>query len=191
MISTWLLCAALMLPAVPEDMPLEGLSSRFSFGLGTQVGLGDQGTAGLIGSLRFAGLAGIDLEYDFNRVTTTPSATSRDVSDLQFTPGFKMLGVVNFFRDRRWSPFVVFGLGVDAGADFNRTNFVTGGGAEFTFFDNRVVFALGLRVFVPRPADVEKQRERRLMDGNPTLPAYTDYYNFDEYQIFMSVRVYY
>ncbi len=191
MIAALLLCAALALPTVPEDLPEAGLSSRFSFGVGTQVGLGNQGTAGLVGSLRFAGIAGLDLEFDFNRVTTTPSVTSREVSDLLFTPNFKILGVVNLFRDRKWSPFAVFGLGVDLGADFNRTNMVTGGGVEFTFFRNRVVFSLGLRVFVPRPADVEKQRERRLMDGNPTLPAYTDYYNFDQYQIFMSVRVYY
>ncbi|PKN24458.1 MAG: hypothetical protein CVU65_11770 [Deltaproteobacteria bacterium HGW-Deltaproteobacteria-22] len=190
MIAPLLFCAAMAL-TVPEELPPEGLQSRFSFGIGTQVGLGNQGTAGLIGSLRFHGIAGLDLEYDFNRVTSTPSISSREVEDLKFTPNFKIEGVVHFFRDRKWSPFAVFGLGIDLGADFNRTNMIGGVGVEFPFFANRVVFALGFRLFVPRPADVEKQRERRLMDGNPVLPAYTDYYNFDQYQITMSVRVYY
>jgi len=190
MIGPLLFCAALAL-SVPEELPPEGLQSRFSFGIGTQVGLGNQGTAGLIGSLRFHGVAGLDLEYDFNRVTSTPSSSSRIVDDLKFTPNFKIEGVVHFFREKKWSPFAVFGLGLDLGADFNRTNMIGGGGLEFTFFRNRVVFSLGLRLFFPRPVDVEKQRERRMMDGNPVLPAYTDYYNFDQYQITMSVRVYY
>ncbi len=188
---THLLFCALFLLGSPEEHPPEGLNRRFSFGIGAQLGLGPHGTAGLIGSMRFSGIAGIDMEYDFNRVTSTPSSSSREVSDLLFTPNYKLMGVVNFFREKNWSPYALFGLGIDLGADFNRSNLIGGAGLEFTFLQNRIVFSLGFRLFLPRPVDVERQRERRLMDGNPSLPSYTDYYNFDQYQITLSVRVYY
>ncbi len=187
-----ILLFALSLSGAPQDSDFpEGSSRRFSFGIGVQTGLGTQGTTGIIGSMRFLGAAGFDLEYDFNRVTSTPSRSSRAVEDLKFYPNFKLEGIVHFFRETQWSPWVLFGLGVDLGADFSRSNMQFGGGVDIFFWQQRVVFTLGLRVFVPWPVDVERQREYRIMDGNPVLPPYTDYYNFDCYQFLISVRYFY
>lgn len=180
------------LAGIPQDSDFpEGSSRRFSFGIGLQTGLGQQGTTGIIGSMRLLDAAGVDIEYDFNRVTSTPSKTSRAVEDLQFYPNFKLEAVVHFFREKQWSPWMLFGLGIDLGANFSRSNMQFGTGLDVFLWQQRVVFSLGFRIFVPWPADVEKQREYRLMDGNPVLPPYTDYYNFNIYQFIVSVRYFY
>ena len=168
-----------------------GIQSRFSFGTGAQLGFGDQATAGIVGSIRFMGVAGVDLEYDFNRVTSSPESSPKTITDLLFVPALKLGGIVYFFRSNRYAPFGMGGIGIDLDSATNRTNLYWGGGIEFTFVKNRITANIGLRFFLPRPVDVEKQRERLTMDGKATLPSYTEYYNLNTYQFFFSVRIYY
>lgn len=186
----WLIFLTIVGSPQESDFP-EGSSRRFSFGIGIQTGFGAQATSGIIGSMRFLDAAGVDIEYDLNRVTTTPSPASRAIEDLQFYPNFKLEAVVHFFREKQWSPWMLFGLGIDLGADFSRSNMQFGTGVDIFLWQQQIVLSLGFRVFVPWPADVERQREYRLMDGSPILPAYTDYYNFDCYQFLLSIRYFY
>ncbi|MBN2723514.1 MAG: hypothetical protein JXR95_05520 [Deltaproteobacteria bacterium] len=177
--------------AYSPNASAQGITRRFSFGAGTQLGFGDQAVVGILGSARFMGVAGFDLEYDFNRVTSTPPRNPREINALHFVPNLKLSGAVYFFRKRRYATYALGGIGIDMGADYNRSNLFTGAAVEFTFLKNTLTLNVGLRFYFPRPVDVEKQRERLVMDGTPVLPSYTDYYNFDTYQLFISLRYYY
>ncbi|MBU1241011.1 hypothetical protein KKF84_11505 [Myxococcota bacterium] len=167
-----------------------GIRSRFSFAFGGNLGFGDQASAGIIGGVRFMGVAGADIEYDFNRVAETPLPTSRKVSDLHFVPNLRLGGTVYFYRKKRYATFATGGLGIDLGTS-NRVNLFAGSGIEITFVKDRITLCISLRFYFPRPVDVEKQREQLLMEGKPSLPAYTDYYNFDTYQLNFAVKIVY
>lgn len=178
-------------PSESSAQEIPGIRSRFSFGGGFQLGFGDQAVIGLAGSARFMGVAGIDLEYDFNRVTSTPPRNPREVSALQFIPNTKLLGTVYFSRKKRYATYAQGGIGIDLGADYNRSNLIAGAGIEFVYFNDRLALNITLRFYLPRPVDVEKQREHLIMDGTPTLPSYTDYYSFQTVQLSVSVKYYY
>ncbi|MBU1220135.1 hypothetical protein KKF34_10575 [Myxococcota bacterium] len=175
--------------AAAQEIP--GIRSRFSFGGGFQLGFGDQAVIGLAGSARFMGVAGIDLEYDFNRITSTPPRNPREISALQFIPNTKLLGTIYFSRKKRYATYAQGGIGIDLGADYNRSNLIGGAGIEFVYFKDRLVLNVTLRFYFPRPVDVEKQREHLIMDGTPTLPSYTDYYSFQTVQLSISIKYYY
>ncbi len=192
LVSLLLLTATLTLapaPAAAQDLKM-GIRSRFSFAFGGNLGFGDQATAGIIGGVRFMGVAGADIEFDFNRVTETPSPQSNSVSDLHFVPNLKLGGVVYFFRKKRYATYATGGLGIDLGTS-NRVNLFAGSGVEITLSEDRITLNISLRFYFPRPVDVEKQREQLLMEGKPSLPAYTDYYNLDTYQLNFALKLVY
>jgi opacity protein-like surface antigen len=169
----------------------KGIRSRFSFGSGVKFGFGDQASAGVVGSIRFMGVAGADIEYDFNNVASKISTTTMNMRDLHFVPNLKLGGVVYWFRNKRYAPYGTGGLGLDLGSGNDRTNLYAGAGIEFTFLKDRITVNVGIRFFLPRPVDVEKHRERLIMEEKPSLPSYTEYYNFDTYQFTFAIRFYY
>ncbi len=190
--SLLLLCLLLMLlpKTAQAQEQMVGIRSRFAFSAGAVLGFGDQAAAGVVGGFRFMGVAGMDLEYYFNSVSETPSSTSTKVGDLQFVPNFNLQASIYFFRERAWAPYALAGIGVELGGS-DRVNLLGGAGVEFTFLKDRLTLQVSLRFFFPRPVDVEKQREKMLMDGKPSLPSYTDYYNLETYQLNVALRVVY
>ncbi|MGM0596722.1 MAG: hypothetical protein ACQES9_06755 [Myxococcota bacterium] len=187
----WIFVVLLFLLFPVAGSAKKGITSRFSFGFGPQIGFGNQASAGIILSSRFMGVAGVDLEYDFNRVTSTPPSDLLNEKALQFVPNLKLTGIVYFFRKNNYATFASGGIGIDMGSPKNRNNLFGGAGLEFTIMEDQVVLRLGLRFYFPKPVDVEKQRERIIMNNEPTTPAYTEYYNFDTFQFFMSLQIYY
>ncbi len=191
-------------PAVrdaPREPPIQGyvsrgVRSRFCFGIGLHVGVNSLTTAspiisGVSAHFRASGVAGITLEYDFERVAKTPAPGDVSIEALHFIPNLRIAAVIYPYRWRMLGPYVLGGLGIDTLSDEDRANFQVGLGLEVTFWHDRIALAAEFRAFIPRPTDVEKHKERLQITGAQNIPSTRSYYNVDNLLFTLSVRVYY
>jgi hypothetical protein len=185
----------------PRKAPVQGyvsrgVRSRFCFGVGVHMGINSLTNAGLVlagvsAHFRASGVAGVMVEYDFNRVASTPSPTDLSIEALHFIPNLRVAAVLYPYRWRMLGPFILFGLGIDTLSREDRANFQVGFGLEVTFWHDRLAIVAEFRAFIPRPTDVEKHKERLEITGAPNIPKTREYYNVDNLLFTLSARFYY
>jgi hypothetical protein len=177
----------------------KGIYSRFCFGIGVHIGV-NAITAkkpllgGVSAHFRASGIAGITVEYDFNRVAEEPTAPQllNSAKYLHFLPNLRVAAVIVPYRWRMLGPFVLIGMGFDTEAKSERsTNIQAGLGLEGTFWKNRLALVGEARFFIPLPSDVERHRERVLIAGATTATGSAEYYNLKNALFTLSFRYYY
>ncbi len=185
----------------PKERPIQGyvsrgVRSRFSFGAGLHVGVNSLTSKspiiyGVSAHFRASGVIGVTLEYDFNRVATTPTPGDVAIEALHFIPNLRVAAVIYPYRWRMLGPYVLLGLGIDTLAKEDRANFQIGFGLEVTFWHDRFAVVAEFRAFIPRPTDVEKHKERLEITGATNVPSTRQYYNVDNLLFTLSARFYY
>jgi hypothetical protein len=185
----------------PPGRPVQGyvsrgIRSRFGFGVGVHVGVNNLSAkrpllSGISAHFRMSGVAGLTLEYDFNRVASTPAPDDLSVRSLHFIPNLRVAAVLVPYRWRMLGPFVMLGLGIDTEARTDRANLLLGMGLEATFWKDRIGVVAEFRAFLPRPSDVEKLKERREISGTAGRLRTAEYYGQENLLFTLSVRAYY
>lgn len=173
----------------------KGVRSRFCFGVGLHIGVNslrrkEPLLSGVSVHFRMSGIAGISLEYDFNRVAKTPAPDDLSIGSLHFIPNFRLAVVLHPYRWRMLGPYIFGGMGIDTVSSSDRSNFQLGFGLEATFWHDRIALLVEFRAFLPRPTDVQKQRERLQIIGED-VPSTTAYYNVANVLFTLSLRFYY
>jgi hypothetical protein len=184
-------------PRRPSEKRYEsrGVRSKFCFGAGLHVGVNSlRSKRPLLGGaslhFRMKGVFGLSLEYDFNRVATTPAATDLGIRALHFIPNLRASAVIYPYRWRMIGPFILGGLGLDTGSNESRVNLQVGGGLEVTFWRDRIALLGEFRAFLPLPSDVEKHKQRLSITGGH-IPKTGTYYHVDNFLFLLSLRFYY
>ncbi len=190
-------------PGPPPKAPVQGyvskgVYSRFSFGVGVHIGVNSiTSTKPLLGGVsvhfRASGIAGLTIEYDFNRVQKepTPEQMLQDAKYLRFIPNLRVSGVIYPYRWRMLGPFVLIGMGFDTAAQERSTNLQLGVGLEVTFWRHHLAVVADVRMFLPLPSDVERHRARVQIAGVDTDTSTSEYYNFKNALFTLSLRYYY
>ena len=176
----------------------KGVYSRFGFGLGVHIGVNAiTSTRPLLGGIsahfRTSGIAGLTIEYDFNRVQDepTPAQLLNDAKNLLFIPNLRVHAVIFPYRWRMLGPFLLVGMGFDTSAEERSTNFQFGAGLEVSFWKHRLAVVAEVRWFLPLPSDVERHRNRVQIAGSDTDTSTGEYYNFKNTLFTLSLRYYY
>jgi hypothetical protein len=184
-------------PAPPSERRYEsrGVRSKFCFGMGLHVGVNSLRSkrpllGGASAHFRMKGIFGLSLEYDFNRVATTPAAADLSIRALQFIPNLRASAVIYPYRWRMIAPFILGGLGVDTGSTSPRANLQVGAGLEVTFWRDRIALLGEFRAFFPLPSDVQKHKQRLSITGGD-IPKTGEYYQIDNFLFLIGLRFYY
>lgn len=176
----------------------EGVYSRFAFGIGVHIGVkAITSTKPLLGGIsahfRASGIAGVTIEYDFNRVQDEPSSAQllQDAQYLAFIPNLRVHAVIFPYRWRMLGPFLLLGMGFDTAAQERSTNLQFGLGLEVSFWQHRLAVVTEVRAFMPLPSDVERHRARVKIAEADTATGTGEYYNFKNLLFTLSLRFYY
>lgn len=173
-----------------------GVRSRFCFGAGVHVAVGSltsksQVTSGVSIHFRASGVAGVTVEYDFNRVARTPNPLDVSIEAMHFIPNLRVAAVLYPYRWRMVGLYILGGMGIDTLSKEDRANYQVGLGLEVTFWHDRLALVAEFRAFIPRPTDVEKHKERLEITGATNIPSTRQYYNVDNLMLTLSARFYY
>ncbi len=141
---------------------------------------------------RMSGIAGLTLEYDFNRIASTPAPTDLRIRSLHFVPNLRVAAVVYLYRWRMLAPFILGGAGIDIQSTTERANLQVGAGLEVTFWHHRIALVAEARAFLPLPADAERLKERTQISGGIDEDISTkEIYSIFNALFTLSVRFYY
>jgi hypothetical protein len=172
--------------------------SRFAFGIGVHIGVNAITSTvpllgGISGHFRASGIAGVTIEYDFNRVQKepTPAQLLQNARYLHFIPNLRVHGVIFPYRWRMLGPFLLLGMGFDTEAQERSTNLQFGLGLEVSFWKHRLAVVAEVRAFMPLPSDVERHRARVQIADADTDTSTSEYYNFKNLLFTLSLRYYY
>jgi len=172
--------------------------SMFTLGFGshtlvsTLAGTGGESTGataigqGFNARLRLLYALGVEFSYDL--------ISDRNRSSLNVqTPVFKWSGLLYLVPTRAFSLFLLGGLGASASGDLvspagSTTSYHGGAGVEIGMGKHWVVTA-DFRVLVPGYAQVIERGKASLAKAGE-MPALTDYYNLQSWQLNVGIRFY-